>query len=72
MNIFYDDYKLTDVERKYLENLSEIKRKWLIAIIPALIAFIGSLLIAYYFPNETKIQTIVKTELKNTTNINIK
>lgn len=71
LNPLYDDLQLTDAGRKHLEDCNEIKRKWLMAIIPALIAFVGSLLISYNFPNETKIQTIVKTELKNTTNINI-
>lgn len=69
---YYCDLELTDIGRQHLENLNEIKRKWLMTIIPALIAFVGSLFISYNFPNETKIQTIVKTELKNTNNINIK
>lgn len=67
----YDDLKLTDTGRKHLEDLCKIKREWGIAIIPAFIAFLGSLFINYFFSNEAKIQTIVKTELKNTTNVSI-
>lgn len=74
LNTFHDDYKLTNKGRKYLEEIDKNRKenlKWMITTLIAVIGLVISIL-NYYFPNETKIQTIVKTELKNTTNINIK
>lgn len=74
LNTFHDDYKLTNIGQKYLEEITKNKFenfKWAITTLIAVIGLIISVL-NYYFPNETKIQTIVKTELKNTNNINIK
>lgn len=69
----YDDLKLTDTGRKHLENLCKNKLenlKWIVTTFVAVIGLIFSIL-GYFYPNETKIQTIVKTELKNTTNVSI-
>ena len=69
----YDDLKLTDTGRKHLENLCKNKLenlKWIVTTFVAVIGLFFSIL-GYFYPNETKIQTIVKTELKNTTNVSI-
>ena len=69
----YDDLKLTDTGRKHLENLCKNKLenlKWIVTTFVAVIGLFVSIL-GYFYPNETKIQTIVKTELKNTTNVSI-
>lgn len=69
----YGNLQISVKGQKYLEDLCKDKLetlKWIITTFIAVIGLIFSIL-GYFFPNETKIQTIVKTELKNTTNVNI-
>lgn len=73
LHSLYDDLKLTDTGRKHLEDLCKNKLenlKWIVTTFVAVIGLFFSIL-GYFYPNETKIQTIVKTELKNTTNVSI-
>lgn len=70
---YYCSLELTDIGRECLKNLCKDKLenlKWIVTTFVAVIGLIFSIL-GYFYPNETKIQTIVKTELKNTTNVNI-